>query len=329
LVTNDLSRGLGDCDRECRRHQLRQLDACLEQLENAHERNQVALESDVAAMLRVHVPELREGMSISDAISLVLRRQEQHLRRARGVGAASGPARPFHRRELNEVEARALTERIRTLGQDVCILLVEAHERRAWVVLGHSTWEHYVRSELSMSRTRSYELLDQGRIILALAAAAGVPRLPTISAYAAEQIKPHLAEVLEIVRASTEGVEPHQVAEVVAGVVARRRAEIAAGERARRSAGGRRAQQRIEHVHAIENDVSRIVEAIHCLAGTAPAADVATLVTQLDNDAVAAVDAALRWLAQVSRELAQRRHDVASRDREVESADTQPARRFA
>jgi hypothetical protein len=71
-------------------------------------------------------------------------------------------------RPLTEKEAVALTGRIRKAVDNLWALLLEAHDRRAWKALKYATWEAYVAAEFSMSRTRSYQILDQGRVIEAI-----------------------------------------------------------------------------------------------------------------------------------------------------------------
>src|SRR5919106_4677116 len=68
--------------------------------------------------------------------------------------------------------ARELTNRIKTGLEgifdqiyEVEQLLLEAHNRRAWQALGYKTWEEYVKTEFDLSRRRSYQLLDQARVI--------------------------------------------------------------------------------------------------------------------------------------------------------------------
>jgi hypothetical protein len=129
---------------------------------------------------------------------------------------------------LDEAEARALSDRIRAAAGRLCSLLLEAHERRAWSALGYSTWEQYVRTEFDLSRSRSYELLDQARVIRAIEAVTGLNGVPDISPFAAGQIKPYLMEVTEKVRARTADVPRHRVARVAARAVREERSRIAA-----------------------------------------------------------------------------------------------------
>ena len=51
-------------------------------------------------------------------------------------------------------------------------LLLEAHNRQAWKVLGYDSWGEYVHTEFDMSRSRSYQLLDQANVTQALMRAA-------------------------------------------------------------------------------------------------------------------------------------------------------------
>src|ERR1051326_2631148 len=181
---------------------LRLLDGCLQALEDAHEGDLLTVPADVAGGVQPRGPAGTPGMLIVDAINLVLHDQERYV-----GGEAGAPVLPDGDDEepLDGAAARDLTDRIRRATRQVCLRLYEAHRRRVWQGLGPPNWDQYVRTELALSRTRSYELVDQGRTIHALRAAAGISTFPEISAYAVEQIKPRMAEVIEAVRARTAG----------------------------------------------------------------------------------------------------------------------------
>lgn len=74
---------------------------------------------------------------------------------------------------LSRDEARDLTERIKASVQQVWDLLVEAHERRAWVALGYGTWAEYVKQEFGVSKAYSYRLLDHGYLVREIQEATG------------------------------------------------------------------------------------------------------------------------------------------------------------
>jgi hypothetical protein len=61
------------------------------------------------------------------------------------------------------------------------VLLLQAHEQRAWAALGYPSWAAYIEAEFSMSRSRSYQLIHQARVIKELEAVAGVSTSVDIS----------------------------------------------------------------------------------------------------------------------------------------------------
>lgn len=78
------------------------------------------------------------------------------------------PARRGPKPRLTREEARELTDRIKLAGHEMWLMVAEAHTRRAWTALGYSNWKDYVESELRMSESRSYQLLDTGKVIRVL-----------------------------------------------------------------------------------------------------------------------------------------------------------------
>jgi len=72
---------------------------------------------------------------------------------------------------LNEEEARRLTTEIQRTSARLWLLVTEAHDRKAHLALGYETWADYVRAELNMSESRSYQFLDTGHVMKALASA--------------------------------------------------------------------------------------------------------------------------------------------------------------
>jgi hypothetical protein len=121
--------------------------------------------------------------------------------------------------ELDAEAARELTTRIKVATADLCRLLVEAHDRRAWRALGYESWERYVTVEFHMSRQRAYQLLDQAVVIDKVRAAAELSTPVDITEAAARDLKPHLAEVVAEITERTTGLpddaKPAVVAEVI------------------------------------------------------------------------------------------------------------------
>jgi hypothetical protein len=342
-----------DHHRTCRRagrrrdkERLRILDACLLELENAHERDEVVISPVLALRLRAHVPSLAPRMRIADAIDIVFQEQLQHLlcdeseawhertsspdacvgitgpgpsgilRLFGGGGQQTWAGHANGWRPLDETAAQALTEEIRKASRLVSVLLLEAHERYAWSAMGYRTWEQYVRREFGLSRTRSYELLDQGRIVLAIKVVSGSSEMPDISAYAALQIKPHLEEVLELVRFRTAAVLPHQVPKTIADTIREFRAKLpqrsgGRGRAARTSAmGPPQAFSPALPTTAQDVDLSCLASAIEYLGTLPPAPEVAASLTAPQLARLRGLRAAIRWLADMATACDERREEM-------------------
>jgi hypothetical protein len=279
----------------------------------------------VAAMLRPHVAAVAAGMPIADAIELVFTEQEPYLSGqpervpARGDGARPGGAAITAKERitpLNEAGARALTERIRNATQHVCMLLMEAHEGHAWSALGYRTWEQYVKREFGLSRSRSYELLDQGRVISELQTAAGMSEVPDISAYAAVQIKPYLGEVTRSIRDHARRRPGEHVREIIGEVVRQQRARIRSLRDARRGLPIASPSLSVRGP-----DLGHLCTAIECLAAMPDAADTAAQIPTETAHRLSLAEPAHRWLGEFLEELRRRTHADALRRRAQDSEE--------
>jgi hypothetical protein len=272
---------------DVKRSNLKLLDSYLQELEDANEANRSTVTEQMAAQIQGHVPAVRPGMPVSTAINLVLREQERYL-----VSAATVTEVPAEVHEpLDEVGARDLTEQIKHATRQVCLLLHEAHRRKAWQVLGYQSWEAYVQGEFGLSKSRSYELLDQSRVIRAMQAAAGTSGTPDISAYCAEQIKPYLPEMIESVRVLTVGTSEREALHIVHEVVRERR-HLIDQDRVRRLAGADRA----EDASSNQARLAQLRNAIGQLASMPPVGEVIACLEDTDVSNFAGVDQALDWL---------------------------------
>lgn len=126
--------------------------------------------------------------------------------------------------QMDKADATALTRRIRTAVDGLWDMLLQAYDRKAWKALGHKTWEAYVKAELGIGRSRSYQLLDQGRVIEAVRRSTGdLSTKVDISERDARDIKPDLSALTKEVKARVEaGEDPKKAA---ADAIAARRAE--------------------------------------------------------------------------------------------------------
>lgn len=74
--------------------------------------------------------------------------------------------------ELNEEEARDLTNKIRTTTNVLYLLIARAHAGKAHIALGYSSFEAYIREEFNYSKSYAYKLLNQANVIKAIEAVA-------------------------------------------------------------------------------------------------------------------------------------------------------------
>lgn len=121
--------------------------------------------------------------------------------------------------DLTKQEAKALTDRIRDSIEKTYELVLRAYERKAWKALGYKTWEAYVQTEFDMSRRRSYQLLDQGRVIRAIEEAVGenVQHVAQITAREVAAVKDDIPAVVEEAKArADEGEDPALVVKEIA-----------------------------------------------------------------------------------------------------------------
>jgi hypothetical protein len=248
-----------------RRRKLALLDSCLDLLESAHERDEVLVAADSAAKLQRHVPSITAGMRIADAIERVLEAEEACLPADRDACLATPLVESrnhdwreigqelvgnWHvsnwdvevgtpRLELDREQALALTRTIIRGSQQLCLLVLAAYELSVASALGYSSWDAYVRAELGMSRSRSYELLDQARVILAIRAAAGIRAMPDISAYVAGAMKGSLPMIARSIKSRTEGLDPDGAMAVIVEAVTEARAQLSRRKLGARYADGR------------------------------------------------------------------------------------------
>jgi hypothetical protein len=228
-------------------------------------------------------------MPVSTAINLVLREQEQYL-----ISRSEAAEQPEEATEtLDESGARDLTEEIKDATRQVCLLLHEAHQGRAWLALGYASWEAYVQAEFSLSRSRSYELLDQSRVIRTLMAAAGTSGTPEISAYCATQVKPYLPEMIDEVRVRTAGTSEDEALAIVLKVVRERRQLI---DRERSDRPGAAATRGEDDSSAGRVQLLQLRQVIGQLARMPPVDAVIASLEGGDAGDLESMDRALDWL---------------------------------
>jgi hypothetical protein len=311
----------------------KQLDRCLNAVEEAIERGEDVVSLGLEKTLRPVVPAVGRGMFLPAALDHIFASQEQLFSCQsqdepgsdyRPAGQPDGSpigwlfssdeARMAKGRQISEADAKDLTIRIRDGLGEFPLLLLEAHEKRAWIPLRHRSWEQYVRLEFSLSRSRSYELLDQARVVRALRLAAGTQRIPPISALAAIEIKPLLGEVVDELReqlsAERQANVSAQIDCVVRDVVARARSRAAISKGFQ--SPQRRSQPESSRVNLrlVSNSEPQshptafvaspiLSEVVAMLAHQAPAAEVAQGLCHDEIEQLIDLPLAVRWLQEL------------------------------
>jgi hypothetical protein len=328
-----LAAGARPRSRSLDRTHLHLLDACLSELEDVHERDGSVLTADMAARLALLVPGLRPAMLITEALDMVFARQEDYLPSGRAGGraaptvaiaaslrdngfaaarahltvAADQPALSMlpaiasttvWMEPLDEARARELTERIRSTTRQVCILLFEAHERRAWLLLAYRSWEQYIHTEFGFSRSRSYELVDQGRVIQAVRAAAGMSGIPDISAYAALQVKAHLPSLTRTVAERTAAIPQSGMGRVVSQIVHELRERIARERPAAAISPSAAPREIVVPVPLDPPLLENLFTAIAWLANMPPVVETIATIPRHELSRMADLEGARQWLVE-------------------------------
>lgn len=123
---------------------------------------------------------------------------------------------------MSSAEAKQLTEDIKSTTSALYVLLKRAHDEKAWASLGYKSWTEYIENEFDFSRARSYQLINQARVIEEIQEASGVEDL-YITERDARSIKKRLPEITEKIKDEVEGFEEKEE-------VKRRAEEIIQGE---------------------------------------------------------------------------------------------------
>lgn len=122
--------------------------------------------------------------------------------------------------ELSEEQAQDLTDAIRATATATYILLNEAHAKKAYKALGYDTWADYVKTEFDMSASRSYQLMDLGKVIEQLEAVTPEGTKVKLTEAQARDIKRELPKITEQVQEATKDEEdPEKAAELVNDIV--------------------------------------------------------------------------------------------------------------
>jgi hypothetical protein len=124
---------------------------------------------------------------------------------------------------LSNEQAKQLTHSIRDAAEVIWILIARAHAGKAWKVMGYDSWEDYVKSEFNMSRSRSYQLLDQAKVITAIEEALPADAKINITEAAARELKVVLEDAIPEIRKAVENLDGEEALAVTEEILAKYR----------------------------------------------------------------------------------------------------------
>lgn len=128
--------------------------------------------------------------------------------------------------EMNERQAKEITEAIRSTAIAVFVLISEAHKHKAHKALGYSTWAEYVKEEFDMTASRSYQLLDFGKAVEMIETAVPEGTNVKLTEAQARDIKRELPKITEQLQEETAGMSPEDAAARAEELIEEQREEL-------------------------------------------------------------------------------------------------------
>lgn len=122
---------------------------------------------------------------------------------------------------LTLAQAESLTKSIRDAAEVIWVLIARAHKGQAWKALGYESWADYVKTEFDMSRSRSYQLLDQAKVIAAIKDATPEGTDINVTESAARELKYVIQEAVPEIKEKTAGLEPEEAVRVTQEILAK------------------------------------------------------------------------------------------------------------
>lgn len=106
---------------------------------------------------------------------------------------------------LSRLQARSLTDEVKTDAETLWRKLVDLYEGGAHKALGYSSWASYFQEEFGGSRSRAYQILDAGRVARHLQSTKVDSPVPTERH--ARELRPLLSQPAKLVEAWDEATE--------------------------------------------------------------------------------------------------------------------------
>lgn len=115
--------------------------------------------------------------------------------------------------------ARELTDQIKATATATYVLVHRAHEFKCWVSLGYSTWEDYVVTEFDMSKSRSYQLINQAKVVQAIQDVVPDGTNIMLTEAQARDVEKALPKITDKIKNQTKDQTPSEAAKTVKDIV--------------------------------------------------------------------------------------------------------------
>lgn len=141
--------------------------------------------------------------------------------------------------DMNEQQAREITESIKAASVAVYVLIAKAHEGKAYKALGYSSFEEYVNTEFDLSRNRAYQLLNLSNTIKAIESVTPEGTEVKLTEIQARDIKRELPKITERIKEETSGYDKDDSEDIVQSIIEEERGNI---------------KQEKENAHSVDNE---------------------------------------------------------------------------
>jgi hypothetical protein len=115
--------------------------------------------------------------------------------------------------------ARELTNQIKATATATYVLVHRAHELKCWMALGYDSWESYVTSEFDMSKSRSYQLINQAKVVEAIQEVVPDGTEIMLTEAQARDVEKALPKITDKIKNKTAGQSSDEAAKTVQDVV--------------------------------------------------------------------------------------------------------------
>lgn len=115
--------------------------------------------------------------------------------------------------------ARELTDQIKATATATYVLVHRAHEFKCWVSLGYNTWEDYVVTEFDMSKSRSYQLINQAKVVQAIQDVVPDGTNIMLTEAQARDVEKALPKITDKIKNQTKDQTPSEAAKTVKDIV--------------------------------------------------------------------------------------------------------------